>query len=201
MKLIEDVYEYTKHVLFENTFECDKNKKKGFRFFHSVLVANLCVYILKNSSKDDIPEDNKKEMMLKLNYICIAALLHDIKKDKEHHADRAADSLKDIFKDIALYTKNDEILKVKDEDILIIENMIRKHGSHGSNDSKYKYYIRLIQDADNISRYISYFPEEAFYNVFDIRKEREEYLISKKKIKDKHKNLNYLFSKEMLKII
>ena len=201
MKLIEDVYKYTKHILLENTFECDRNKKAGFRFFHSILVANLSLYILENCLEDDIPEKYKEEMMIKYDYICVAALLHDIKKDKYHHADVAADTLKDILKDIALYTESSKVLEIKPKDILIIENMIRKHGSHGSDDEKYKYYIRLIQDAYNISRYISYFPEEVFYNVFDIRDEKERYLVSKKKVKEKHKDLNYMFSKEMLRII
>ena len=78
--------------------------------------------------------------------------------------------------------------------------MIRKHGSHGCEDIENSNYIKLIQDADNISRYINFMPEEVFNNVFDIKKEKILFYNFKEKIKDKHKNLNYEISKKILKI-
>ena len=201
MSIVDQVYRYVEFMTADTKFQCDKNKEKGYRFYHSRLVANLCIYILENCLDNDIPKAERNEMALRKEIICIAALLHDIKKDKKHHAQEAADNLKNIFKEIALYTQNSEILNMESKDMLIIEDMIRKHGSHGSNNEFSKYYIRLIQDADNISSYVNYLPEEIFNNVFDIRKDKDIYFTSREKVKEKHKKLNYMLSKKILKII
>lgn len=200
MSALEDVYKYTEFIMGSKNFQCDKNKKAGYRFYHSRLVANLCIYILDNSQEEDISENKKKEMQLNKEYICIAALLHDIKKNEKHHGEKAADNLKDIFKEIALYSCSNDILNLDDNIIKIIEDMIRKHGSHGCKNEVNMYYIKLIQDADNMSRYVNFIPEEVFNYVFDIRKDIEKFFSMKEKVKEKHKNLNYIISKNILKI-
>ena len=200
MSALEDVYKYAEYIMAYKNFECDKNKKVGYRFYHSRLVANLCIYILENFTKEDMLEKSKQEMMLNKDYICIAALLHDIKKDEKHHAESAADNIREIFREIAKLSNDNAILNLDEKYVILIEDMIRKHGSHGCEDIENSNYIKLIQDADNISRYINFMPEEVFNNVFDIKKEKILFYNFKEKIKDKHKNLNYEISKKILKI-
>lgn len=200
MSIVNDVVSYAESIMGEVNFQCDKRKKIGYRFYHSKLVANLCIYILENCMESDIPYEFKKEMQLKKDIICIAALLHDIKKDKNHHAEKAAEELRNIILEISVYCKNDDILKISEEDMLIIEDMIRNHGSHGSNNKFSKYYIKLIQDADNISKYVNFLPDEVFTNVFNISNGRYIYYRVKEDINEKHKKLNYLISRKMIKM-
>ena len=72
MSALEQVYKYAEYIMADKNFECDKNKKIGYRFYHSRLVANLCIYILENIKEDDISEKLKQEMLSNKDYICIA---------------------------------------------------------------------------------------------------------------------------------
>ncbi len=200
MSALDDVYKYAEYIMADKNFKCDKNKKIGYRFYHSRLVANLCIYILENCTEEDLTKKSKQEMISNKDYICMAALLHDIKKDEKHHAESAANHLGEIFKEIAALSNDSAILNLDEKYIILIQDMIRKHGSHGCEDIENSNYIKLIQDADNISRYINFMPKEVFNNVFDIKKEKIIFYNFKEKIKDKHKDLNYEMSKRILRL-
>ncbi|MGV8147363.1 MAG: HD domain-containing protein [Alkaliphilus sp.] len=199
------VEKYVCRKIGEKCFEKDKGKKKGYRFFHSKLVGNIMMMILESCSNEDISENERKKLLEQKEMLLIAALIHDVKKDEKKHALAAgeiAEDLDDIMTEYAAETNKTSWKYFEEKEVLIIKEMIEKHGKESFVYGEEDQYIKLIQDADKLSKYWEQMNcKDICAPLLITTDDTKKFYNKKDKVRKEHEVLHYRYSKNLIEQI
>lgn len=185
----EEMFKTELHILAKRKMKkriWDWYREPGYRYYHCLRTAMLVQEIIENTHELEHLKDD-------ISIIMSAALVHDIKKMRKNHAERAGKYLKK-------YLQKEKIFDI-DQRTKIIE-MVSNHDKKNSNE--FDDYTYVLQDADILSRHGTVQVFSVFYKSGMKKRTRVKTLedFDKNHINNVEKDMNrmrYEYSKRKLR--